>query len=98
MKHHPMDDMLRPKAAAKRSVRFRRSSETYLNGTMVDKENPPAAKENSPAAKDVENPFNRPIRAEWEDFEPFDRRIYVLQKGAPVEGNTLTHGHNWSTS
>lgn len=91
MKHHPMDDMLRPKAAAKRSVRFRRSSETYLNGTMVDKENPPAAKENSPAAKDVENPFNRPIRAEWEDFEPFDRRIYVLQKGAPVEGNTLPH-------
>lgn len=84
MKHHPMDDILRPKAAAKRSQKLNEKPRQQCCGIKTDKEE-------IPSSGNSYNPFNRPIGLEWEGFEPLDRRIYILQKGAPTGANTLSH-------
>ena len=82
MKHHPMDDLLRPQAAKRRSVRAWASDNAapYV---------PPSLHEQSPAPDDIRNPFATPILADWEDLQPVDRRVYIAQRGAPLNGNTL---------
>lgn len=87
MKHHPMDDLLRPKAARKRSIRVWASSaasSSSLNGA-------PLRKDKLSTPENLQNPFGKPILEAWEDLEPLDRRVYILQKGAPSKGNTLPH-------
>jgi len=84
MKHHPMDDILRPEAAKKRSVRDWASSAsaiTALNG--------PLRRGKSALPDDLENPLAKPILGEWGDLEPLDRRVYIMQRGAPSNGNNL---------
>lgn len=82
MKHHPMDDVLNPKAAKRRSVRIWASS----NPSLIDVD---LNDEKAPKPGDLGNPFSKPVQQDWEAFEPFDRRIYVAQKGAPLTSNTL---------
>lgn len=82
MKHHPMDDLLRPRAAKKRSVRAWASNSPSLNVL-------PLRKENLPMPDDLENAFAKPISEAWEELESLDRRVYIAQRGAPLKGNTL---------
>ncbi|KAI9782625.1 MAG: hypothetical protein M1835_004000 [Candelina submexicana] len=93
MKYHPMDEITRPAQAARHALQFpgakatpsmkkRRISHRYTNDSMIDKEK-------SPKPEDAENPFTQPIPSDWHDFNDYDRRVYVLQKGAPVDGGTL---------
>ncbi|MCJ1367619.1 hypothetical protein MMC16_006753 [Acarospora aff. strigata] len=84
MKHHPMDDTLRPKATAKRLVRFWETSSILVGNDSDDQEK-------LREVSDVDNPFLQPLRLEWEEFNPLDRRIYKIQKGARMEGNSLPH-------
>lgn len=37
----------------------------------------------------LENPFTKPTSPAWRDLGLFDRRVYILQKGAPLQGTTL---------
>lgn len=84
MKHHPMDDVLRPKAAAKRSVWFKSISPTTLSQKVAK-----ASKTTSIAKNDPKNPFTKPTVTDWKKLQAFDRRVYLLQKGSPINGNTL---------
>ena len=84
MKHHPMDDVLRPKAAAKRSVWFKSLSPPSLSQEAAD-----ASKPSPMANNDPENPFVKSIHDDWKKLQAFDRRVYLLQKGSPIHGNTL---------
>ncbi|MCJ1259819.1 hypothetical protein MMC24_007658 [Lignoscripta atroalba] len=131
MKHHPMDDVLRPKAASKR-VRVSETPEPSVNarGTLtatrarrakinkVDynmshhpmddffqpnrvprKHATPDSFDSSDYSSsssstasdsaDDQNLFTAKIEADWSEFQPFERRIFLLQKGAPLHGNTL---------
>ncbi|MCJ1225636.1 hypothetical protein MMC12_002285 [Toensbergia leucococca] len=82
MKHHPMDDILRPKGAEKRLFKFETSSSPH--------ETKPSVKSSkSSAINDRNNVLAKPTSSHWRELEPFDRRVFVLQKGAPLEGNTL---------
>ncbi|KAI9724108.1 MAG: hypothetical protein M1812_000827 [Candelaria pacifica] len=93
MKYHPMDEFTRPAQAARHALQFpgtkstanfkkRRTSRGYANASLLDKEM-------SPEPDDKKNPFTEPIPDDWHDFNDYDRRVYILQKGAPVDGNTL---------
>lgn len=84
MKYHPMDDVLRPKAAAKRSVWFKSVSPTSLSEKTAM-----ASKTWSIAKDDPKNPFTKPTVTDWKKLQAFDRRVYLLQKGSPINGNTL---------
>jgi hypothetical protein len=87
MKHHPMDDVLRPKAAAKRSVRFSglASSSQSKSTTETDTRTTPAP---SPAAT-FDNPFTKPVLEDWHQLGKFDRRLYQLQDAAPLKSKIL---------
>lgn len=87
MKHHPMDDLLHPKAAKKRSIRAWASSASS-NTSLYD---PVPTKDKAPMPKDLGDPFANPVLGPWEVLEPVDRRVYIVQKGAPSKGNTLPH-------
>lgn len=84
MKHHPMDDILRPKAAAKRSVWF-----NSVSPATVSEKTAKASKIWSIAKDDPKNPFTKPTMTDWKKLQAFDRRVYLLQKGSPINGNTL---------
>ena len=84
MKHHPMDDVLRPKAAAKRSVWFKSASPSISPYKAAK-----AATTSSTSKNDPKNPFTKPVPTDWKELRAFDRRVYLLQKGSPVHGNTL---------
>ncbi len=84
MKHHPMDDVLRPKAAAKRSVWFKSISPPTLSQKTSK-----ASRASTIAQNDPKNPFTKPTMTDWKKLQAFDRRVYLLQKGSPINGNTL---------
>ena len=103
MKHHPMDDTMRPKAAAKRSAAGsstpstsgkRSSKGTASSGiksataTPQSVGNKASAKKTS-AKKDLSTLLDKPLAESWSDLVPLDRRLFRLQEGAPSEGNTL---------
>ena len=85
MKHHPMGDLLRPKAAKKRSVRIWATSNASPHIRHARKE------KRSPMPDDPENLLAKPINEMWDTLEPLDRRIYIAQRGAPLKGNNLPH-------
>lgn len=72
------DDLLRPK--------LRKSHSLWLKKVLV-----PAFSSSSTASPGIEfnNPFAKPTSPDWRNLEHFDRRVYILQKGAPVQGTTL---------
>lgn len=77
MKYHPMDDVLKPKS--------RKRSSTWLNVVLL----PSTSSPSPPSEIQAENPFTKSIPADWVNLEHFDRRVYLLQQGAPLHGNTL---------
>lgn len=72
------DDLLRPK--------LRKSPSLWLKKVSI-----PAISSSSTTSPCIEfnNPFTKPISPDWRNLEHFDRRVYILQKGAPVQGTTL---------
>ncbi|MCJ1466362.1 hypothetical protein MMC07_004981 [Pseudocyphellaria aurata] len=78
MRHHPIDDVLRSKS--------RKSDSSWLEEESISASAPSST--GSPRI-DFDNPFNKPISSDWRDLESFDRRLYILQKGAPLHGETL---------
>lgn len=83
MKHHPMDDVLRPKAAARRSVRFSglpSSPQRKFTKAETTTKSTPAS---SPIAT-FDNPFTKSIPEDWYQLSDFDRRLYQLQDAAPL--------------
>ena len=83
MKHHPIDDILRPKAAARRTVWFKPASPSTISQKASN------AAISSPANRnDPKNPFTKPTPTDWKELRAFDRRVYLLQKGSPIHGNT----------
>ena len=84
MKHHPMDDVLRPKTAAKRSVWFKSVSPSTISPKTAKAENIVLINKNDP-----KNPFSKPTPTNWKELRAFDRRVYLLQRGSPIDGNTL---------
>lgn len=88
IKHHPMDDVLRPKAAAKRSVRFSglaSSSQSKSNKAETNTRTTPGS---SPTAT-FDNPFTKPVLGDWHQLGDFDRRLYQLQDAAPLGSKIL---------
>ena len=96
MKRHPMDDTLRPRAAAKRLVRFQglpsSPTDSKLEATDVD-----ISSVDIPlleATSVNENLCQKPLSGEWNELSDLDRRIYQLQHGAPPGSELLPL--NWS--
>ena len=93
MKHHPMDDTLRPKAAAKRSVRFKGlpASPTPSPSTpkTTKKSKTVNRKSESSPTPTYDDPFTKPLSGDWSQLNDFDGRIYQLQRGAPLESDVL---------
>ncbi|KAL8832220.1 MAG: hypothetical protein Q9191_000390 [Dirinaria sp. TL-2023a] len=93
MKHHPMDETLRPKAAAKRSVRFQGLSPSPRPRSISPK-NPEKAKNSangSPRTLQAthEDHFKNPPTTGWNDLGDLDRRLFQLQQGTPLESNII---------
>ena len=97
MGHHPMDDVLKTKirkrGAMKRSLvkgsSIQTSSERssmWLDAVLLPCTSSPAP----PLEMRSVNPFTKPIPADWVNLEYFDRRVYLLQQGAPLHGETLS--------
>lgn len=63
-----------PKSFTRRSV----SSESELDGPNV-----------SPASSELQNPYLNRTSLEWAEVQDMDRCVYLLQRGAPLCGNTL---------
>lgn len=78
MEYHPIDDVLRSKPRKCHSVWLKNVSiaADLSNSTTLP-------------CIDFDNPFTKPTSPEWRDLELFDRRVYILQRGAPLQGNTL---------
>ena len=141
MKHHVVDDYLRPKAAAKRSVSgvksvsglqsvsipppstslkklasppaATRQANSYSE--VVSKSSPKTQPEDPsrhlaqfsftlqddsnvpmpPEWSQLQNPYVKQSLLDWYKLNPIDRQVYLLQKGSPLQGNTLPH--NWDT-
>lgn len=76
--YHPIDDVLRFKPRKRRSVWLKNVSilATSSSSTTLPR-------------IDFDNPFTKPTSPDWRDLELFDRRVYILQKGAPLRGTTL---------
>ena len=72
------DDLLRPK--------LRKSPLLWLKTVSIS-----AISSSSTGSPGIEfnNPFTKPTSPDWRNLERFDRRVYILQKGAPVQGTTL---------
>ena len=73
-----MDSTLRPKAAAKRLeqlLRRSKQSESKLNVPVA------------PAWSSLRNPYLNRTSLEWAEIQDIDRRIYLLQRGAPLDTN-----------
>lgn len=103
MKHHPMDDTMRPNAAAKRAAVT--SSTPSMNGKGSNKSSVSIGRRSSTAnlrtttsrstrrktsaKQEVSTLLDKPLENRWLDLAPFDRRIFRLQAGAPASGKTL---------
>lgn len=87
MKHHPMDDTLRPRAAVKRSVRFQGLSGSPYKSE--GKHSHSSATTTSPGPAQVHNPFPNPVPEDWHSLNDLDRRLYQLQHGVPFESEDL---------
>ena len=72
-----MDSTLRPKAAAKRLKLLRRSihSESELDVPVA----PPCSR--------LQNPYLDRTSLDWAEIQDIDRRIYLLERGAPRDSN-----------
>lgn len=89
MKHHPMDDVLRPKAAAKRSVRFSGMPDSYQSQSSKARKSTRATAESSPTTT-FDNPFTKSLPENWHQLNEFDRRLYQLQGAAPLGSKILS--------
>lgn len=89
MKHHPMDDVLRPKAAAKRSVRFSGMPDSYQSQSFKAKTSTRTTAESSPTTT-FDNPFTKSLPKNWHQLSEFDRRLYQLQDAAPLGSKILS--------
>lgn len=78
MKHHPMDDILRPKATAKRSVRFSRMPSSPTSTCKTVERNLPDLNSS------FDNPFTKPITGDLQQLSDFDRRLHQLQGAIPT--------------
>ncbi|KAI9821636.1 MAG: hypothetical protein M1827_002217 [Pycnora praestabilis] len=77
MKHHPMDDGIETPTLKK--------SANSINSTKTSTQK----RSESLSVKDPDNPFSQPIPSDWQEFEAYDRRVYLLQMGSPVKGTAL---------
>ena len=71
-----MDSTLRPKAAQKRLLRRSLYSESKMDVPVA------------PAWSKLQNPYLDRTSLEWAEIQDIDRRIYLLQRGAPLDSNT----------
>ena len=96
MKRHPMDDTLRPKAAAKRGVRFQglpsSPSDSKLEPTDVGISSIDIPFLSVASAND--NLFQKPLSGAWNELSDLDRRVYQLQHGASPKSELLPL--NWA--
>ena len=74
-----MDATLRPKAAAKRLALLTRSVHSESEIDVPD---------DAPALSKLHNPYLDRTSLEWAEIQDIDRRIYLLQRGAPLDSNT----------
>ena len=76
--HHPTDDLV-PQKGRKRcaSISSAASSQRIIANSS-DEDEP-----------EFDNLFLKPVYADWHDLLSLDRRIYLLQRGAPLKGNAL---------
>ena len=93
MKHHPMDDILRPKASAKRSVRFKglSSSPTPQSTSSLETEKSEnAANElHQTTEAEYEDPFTNPPTTDWNGLGNLNRRLFQMQQGTPIESDVI---------
>ena len=75
-RYHVMDSTLRPKAAEKRLLRRSLYSESKMDVPVA------------PAWSKLQNPYLDRTSLEWAEIQDIDRRIYLLQRGAPLDSNT----------
>lgn len=73
-----MDATLRPKAAAKRLALLTRSVHSESKMEVPD----------APAWSKLHNPYLDRTSLDWAEIQDIDRRIYLLQRGAPLDSNT----------
>lgn len=78
MRYHPVDDVRTPKRRKRRPALLKQVS---MPATVSTSTNLPPI--------DFDNPFTKSIPSDWRDVGVFDRRVYILQKGAPLRGTTL---------
>lgn len=78
MRYHPIDDVLRSK--------YRKSDSFWLKEVSISAR---ASSSTGSPRIDFDNPLKKSISSDWRDLESFDRRVYILQKGAPLQGETL---------
>ena len=79
MSFHPLDDVI-PKAPVARKVTKSASS----SNSQYSSPRPETTGVFNP-----ENLFTRPIEVDWLDFSDFDRRVYLLQGGCPINGTAI---------
>lgn len=65
------------KASKLSSIECSISPETHLDASVT------------PDMSQLQNPYLNQTSLEWSAIEEIDRRVYLLQKGAPLHGNTL---------
>ena len=97
MKHHPMDDTMRPKASAKRTA-LKSTTRSTIDKASVKGSVSGGSKKTTtsrsigrkiPAKQDLSTLLDKPLADTWSDLTPFDRRIYHLQTGALTSAKTL---------
>ena len=71
-----MDSTLRPIAAKKRLLRRSIHSESKMDVPVA------------PAWSKLQNPYLDRTSLDWAEIQYIDRRIYLLQRGAPLDSNT----------
>ena len=76
-RYHVMDSTIRPKFAEKRLLRRSIHSESKMDVPVA------------PAWSKLQNPYLDRTSLEWAEIQDIDRCIYLLQRGAPLDSNTL---------
>lgn len=84
MKYHPIDDVLRFNDELRSKPGKRHS--VWLKNVSIGAD---SSSSTTLPRIDFENPFTKPTSPDWRDLELYDRRVYILQRGAPLQGTTL---------
>lgn len=76
--HHLIDDLVPQKGRKRTASISSAASSQRIIANSSDEDEP-----------EFDNLFLKPVYADWHDLLSLDRRIYLLQRGAPLKGNAL---------